>query len=127
MAKELTPAQLAAELRRRQGIIRQKLDSKMMKAAVNVEGVAKKNCTPGESPYSKAPYQTGFLRRAMTSGVIKEGDAVVGVVGNGMSYALPVHEGTSKMGGRPFILDAVKSEADTTARILGEAVEEGCA
>ena len=127
MAKELTPAQLAAELRRRQGIIRSNLEPKMMKAAANVEGRAKIYCTPGESPYPKAPYQTGFLRRAMTSGVIKEGDAVVGVVGNGMSYAVAVHEGSSRMAGRPFILDAIKDEKETTAAILGEAVTEGCA
>lgn len=126
MAKEMTPAQLAAELRKRQKIIRSKLHEKMMKAAANVEGRAKVNCTPGESPYSKAPFQTGFLRRAMTSGVIKEGDAVVGVVGNGMDYAVAVHEGTSGMAGRPFILDAVMAEKDTTAAILGEAVSEGC-
>lgn len=126
MAPEITPAQLAAELRRRHGIIRSKVHEKMTKAAANVEGRAKVYCTPGESPYSKAPYQTGFLRAAMTSGVITEGQNVVGVVGNGASYALAVHEGTSRMGARPFILDAIRDERETTAAILGEAVEEGC-
>ncbi|HIH03775.1 MAG TPA: hypothetical protein HA263_08005 [Methanoregulaceae archaeon] len=129
---ELTPEGLAAELRRRQKMIHDSMARKMETAALNVETVAKKYCTPGESPYEGggklrgAPFDTGLMRANIGHDVVDLKIDIIGRVGNPIAYALPVHEGTSKMQGRPFITDAIRDERPRTDAILGSAVSEGC-
>jgi len=128
---DLTPESLARELTRRTELIHDEIEQAMAKAAANVEGRGKVYCTPGESPYEtqqsrKAPFITGFLRSKMASDVILDGHDIVGRVGNSASYAVMVHEGTSRMGGRPFILDAIEDEKEKTAAILAAGGAKGC-
>jgi hypothetical protein len=129
---ELTPASLAAELKRRQKLIHDGAKKKMKAAAAMVEGDAKVYCTPGESKYEtqqmrKAPFQWGYLRAAMGSDVIEEKDAIVGIVSNSQNqYNLEVHEGTSRMGGRPFITDSIRDDKEKIDQMLGSSVSEGC-
>jgi hypothetical protein len=118
----MTPAQLKARLEKVAIRMIPAAAAGMKLAAANVEGRAKVNCTPGESPYPKAPYDQGFLRKAMAHEVKVAGRSVYGHIGNGMDYSTAVHEGTSRMGGRPFILDAIVSERETTQRILADAL-----
>lgn len=118
----MTPEQLKARLDKLSIKIVPAVADGMKLAAANVEGRAKVNCTPGESPYPKAPYDKGFLRRAMAHDVQVAGRSVYGLIGNGMDYSVAVHEGTSRMGGRPFILDAIVSERETTTAILAAAL-----
>jgi hypothetical protein len=121
------------------------IEQAMQLAALNVEAQAKKNANPGTSPYEgmvfptkwKGGYQGGapysddanpnrippHLRDSITSEVVVDGNSVHGVVGTQKPYALPVHEGTSKMQPpRPFILDAVISKRDETLSILSDAL-----
>lgn len=64
---------------------------------------------------SGAPFQIGDLRRHNDYVVSEDDDAhVEGVVLNNAGHAVYVHEGTSKMQARPFLLDAVKAKQDNT-------------
>lgn len=110
----------------------------MAKAALNVKAQAKMNCTPGKSPYAKAPYSDDndprrepiHMRDAMYHRVIATDKSVRGIIGNPKRYAAWVHEGTKKMAARPFILDAIKQKESETRAILSEALEtallQGC-
>ena len=100
----------------------------MTDAAMNVEGKAQENCTPGSSPYYKAPHITGTMRRSIASKVDTRGDEVIGIVhagGEKANYAEEVHEGTSRMPPRPYILDAIISEETKTIKFLEDAVKAG--
>ena len=99
------------------------LKGAMTDAAMNIEGKAKENCTPGQSPYYKAPLITGTMRRSISSKVEVKGNEIRGVVGAGVDYAIDVHEGTSRMEARPFILDAITEKEDDTLGFLSDAVE----
>lgn len=98
----------------------------MTDAVQNVEGKAKENCTPGSSPYYRAPFITGTLRRSIASKVDTKGNEVTGVIhagGTKAGYALEVHEGTSRMPPRPYILDAIVEKESGTREILNDAIE----
>ena len=97
----------------------------MTNAAMNIEGKAKENCTPGSSPYYKAPFITGTMRRSINSEVEQRGNEIIGIVGAGTDYAEDVHEGSSKMPPRPFILDAITEKQNETIKFLEDAVKQG--
>lgn len=54
--------------------------------------------------YQKPPYDTGQLYRNVQSGNL-ENDSIE--VGNTLHYAPFVHDGTSRMAGRPYIRDSL--------------------
>lgn len=100
----------------------------MTNAVQNVEGKAKENCTPGSSPYYRAPHITGTMRRSIGSKVDVKGNEVKGIVfagGEKANYAEEVHEGTSRMPPRPYILDAITEKENETIEFLNDAVEQG--
>jgi len=94
------------------------LERALGQACLNIEGLAKENCTPGKSPYYKAPFDTGTLRTNIRSLVEVSEDYVQGTIYDGIEYAIHVHEGTSRMKARPFILDAVKEKEPETLAIM---------
>ena len=102
----------------------------MAKAVLNIEARARLNCTPGSSPYESAgklrgaPFDTGHLRANIKHDTQITGRTVTGLVGDPVEYAEAVHEGTSRMQGRPFILDAIVSERDTTIDLLSAALSD---
>jgi len=108
----------------------QALEKDIMLAALNVEAQARKNCTPGRSPYYRAPYsddndpnrEPPHMQAVMTSSVEIENRKVIGIVGNPKHYALFVHDGTTRMRARPFILDAITEKEDETLEIISAAV-----
>lgn len=55
--------------------------------------------------YGKPIRDTGDLQRDVAYEVLPEEQAVI--VGNGLDYAIYVHDGTRKMTGRPYIRDAL--------------------
>jgi hypothetical protein len=154
MAQKLTPEQLERALIKASVFAHDGIVKGMKEAALGVEAKARENCTPGRSPYDRAPYsddrdsrrEPPHMRDVMYSKTIDEGNGVIrGVVGNPKHYALPVHEGhaihygqatltaIAKYGGgrvghvpaRPFIVDAVIERRDATAAILAGAVLDG--
>jgi len=100
------------------------LEKGMKMATTNMERKAKENCTPGMTPYYRAPVQTGWLRENIESMVVTEPRMVVGSIYDFVEYAAYVHDGTYKMPARPFILDAIISERETTGDLIAEAVDE---
>jgi HK97 gp10 family phage protein len=107
--------------------------SGMRTACLNVVGEAKRNCTPGQTPYAKAPYsddndprrEPPHMRDVMGYRVTVSGTTVRGIVGNKKSYAHWVHDGTKKMPARSFITDAIKAKQGETRAILSNALEIG--
>jgi len=101
------------------------IEKGMTDAVQNIEGKAKENCTPGSSPYYKAPFITGTLRRSISSKVEQRGIEVKGIVGAGVDYAIDVHDGSSRMPPRPFILDAITEKETETIEFLSDTVKDG--
>ena len=131
MTQLLTQEELLQKLSNIKDSMMPAIKSGMQKAVLNVKGAAKKNCTPGSSPYYKAPYSDDndpkrdpvHMRDVMSGGVKTSGNSIIGVVGNKKSYAFWVHEGTTRMQARPFIMDAIKAKDEETQKLLSEAVE----
>ena len=121
----MTPEQLKARLDKAAKRIIPSVEKGMDLAALNVEARAKLNCSPGSSPYYRAPFQTGLLRAEIYHQTEVHGKQVQGFVISPTEYAEAVHEGSSKMQGRPFILDAIVSERDATQKILAAHLSEG--
>lgn len=129
----MTPAQLQARLDKAAKRIIPSVEKGMDLAALNIEARAKLNCTPGESPYDfnvsgkirGAPFDTGLLRAEIYHQTEVHGKQVQGFVISPTEYAEAVHEGSSKMQGRPFILDAIVSERDATQKILAAHLSDG--
>ena len=131
-----TPEEMALKLQRLSARSIPAMEKGMLKACQNVEGKAKEDCTPGKSRYYKAPYSDDndpnrkppHMRDTITSKVETGGGLsggwVKGTVGTPKDYSLHVHEGTSKMKARPFILDNIIDEKDTTMEILEEALAD---
>lgn len=132
MTITMTAAQMAAKLKNISDDMIPAIKKGMADACLNIEGCAKKNCTPGQSPYSRAPHITGTLSRSMGSHVEVHDKEIKGIVSAGgedspegpVEYAIHVHEGTSRMAPRPFILDAIKEEEKMTTGLLSDAVDD---
>jgi hypothetical protein len=122
---QMTPAQLQARLAKAAERIIPSVEKGMDLAALNIKARAKLNCSPGSSPYSKAPFQTGLLRAEIYHQTEVHGNAVQGFVCSPTEYARAVHDGTSRRAGRPFILDAIVSERDATQKTLAAHLSEG--
>jgi len=152
MTKILTYDELIAALQSLQDAAVPALLAGMEVAAAVVEGEAKKNCTPGHSPYENMVFPTKLdwaIRHGhdytgapysydddpwralihMRDTIYSEADAdqtrVMGFVGTPKDYALYVHEGTSKMWARPFLTDAIQAKQRVVREILGEALWDG--
>lgn len=128
-----TPEQMAAKLRALHTDEIPALVQAMEKACLVAEGEAKNYCTPGKSPYYKAPYtddndprrKPPHMRDTIEGKVAEvTASAVVGRLGTPKDYAIYVHEGTSRMQARPFLLDAIKAKEDDIIEILSEATRE---
>jgi hypothetical protein len=133
MAKVMTPAELSQKLSQLTAKAFPYVETGLTNAAQNVEGEAKNYCTPGKSPYYRAPYsddndprrEPPHMRDVMYTEVEVSDTRVRAVIGNPKHYALAVHEGTSRMQARPFILDAIKEKESETLELLSQAVTKG--
>jgi HK97 gp10 family phage protein len=132
MPRILTTEELTENLQRLSEATIPAARKAMMKAAANIKGKAMENCTPGKSPYYRAPYsddndpkrQPPHMRDVMYFRTAETTKAVAGIVGNPKSYARAVHDGTSRMKARPFILDAIKACDQDTRILLSDALLE---
>lgn len=66
--------------------------------------------------------RTGDLMRSITSRVASETDVAVGT---NIEYATFVHEGTSKMAGRPYITNGINGNLGKIQQVAEEALKEG--
>lgn len=134
MDKIISPEELMRLLKQIPIEIQAEVESGMEKAAMIVERRAKLNCHPSSTPYYKAPHITGTLQASIAGIVEKEGNSIMGIIhvdpshtnpisqSSVMEYAPFVHDGTSKMEARPFLLDAINSEQDKVVSIVSESV-----
>lgn len=82
--------------------------------------------TQMKTGYGKPIRQTGDLMRDVNFKVQSEGDGKLQIsVGNGLEYAVHVHEGTSKMAGRPYIKDGIMGGKDRLRQVAEEYLKEG--
>jgi HK97 gp10 family phage protein len=122
---------LCASLRGIQESMMPTMARAMKRSVILVESTSKKNCTPGQSPYSRAPYsddndprrEPPHMRDVMYHRVLRGKDEVSGVIGNPKHYSLYVHEGTLRMPARPFIMDAIKQHEQDIVDIFNEEIE----
>jgi HK97 gp10 family phage protein len=89
-------------------------------AAMGIEAVGLIN-QQMQSGYGSPIRQTGDLMRDVNSEV--DGDRVN--VGNSISYSTFVHEGTSRMGGRPYIKDAIMNGKDRLKQVAENELKKG--
>jgi len=146
MARELTFDEAIALLKKGPERIRPEVLEAQNLNVLLVEGQAKINCgytsadgpapatIPGSAyescPYEHPPHEEGTLCRG-NHGWVEElygGAQIKGLVGNSVQeYNLYVHEGTSVMGARPFLFDAVRQQRDNITRNLSAGVAKGLA
>jgi HK97 gp10 family phage protein len=132
-AEKVTAAQLCKKLEKIPKATAPALQKAMGTCVLHAESKAKENCWPGTSPYWKAPHRTGRMRRSITSRVdVNKGSrsvsirGLIGIIaatfgddgGIKVFYPLFVHEGTSKMKARPFLLDAALATRDKNIKLL---------
>lgn len=72
--------------------------------------------------YYKAPYDTGRLFRSIDFSVIDQNTVYVGT---DVPYGKYVHEGTYKMGARPFIRDALLNHKAALENAAANALKKG--
>ena len=72
--------------------------------------------------YPKAPYRTGDLYRSISAA--KSSDTTIDI-GTNIEYATFVHEGTSKMDGRPFIKDGIMGNEERIKKVGAAYLKQG--
>jgi HK97 gp10 family phage protein len=56
---------------------------------------------------ARCPVDTGRLRGSINWRIVLEGGTLCAIIGTNVEYAIYVHEGTSRMPGRPFLVEGV--------------------
>lgn len=77
-----------------------------------------------QNGYGKPIRRTGDLMRDVMYAAENSGKDTVDV-GNSLEYAPHVHEGTSRMVGRPYIVDAITKGADALKRVAAAYLKKG--
>lgn len=77
-----------------------------------------------QNGYGKPIYKTGDLQRSISSAVNNSHKDTVDV-GSGIEYAPLVHEGTSRMAGRPFLRDALNEGSEALQNIAAAYLKQG--
>ena len=114
---------MAVEFHDNSYTILQQLQQKLQTAATEIGYVAVELVTDQMLiGYENPIWKTGDLVRSIKSDVSTAGGKVSVTVGSPMEYAPFVHDGTSKMAGRPFLRDALLS--GNGKEILQEVLEE---
>ena len=121
--KNISVEELQAKLKSISKDMLPSIEKGMNKATANVKAQAKDNINPATTIYYRPAFITGNLSRSIADKVEVKGNTVVGTVGAGAGYAKKIHEGTSKMPARPFLLDAIKEKEGETVEFLSDAIE----
>jgi HK97 gp10 family phage protein len=77
-----------------------------------------------QSGYGKPIWQTGDLQRDVNSAPQNSGPDTVDV-GNSIGYGVFVHEGTSRMSGRPYIKDAIMGGTSRLKQVAETELKKG--
>ena len=77
-----------------------------------------------QSGYGRPIWRTGDLSRSIAYEVENSGKNTVDV-GSDIEYAPFVHEGTSRMAGRPFLRDALEEGAEALEQVCAAYLKQG--
>lgn len=96
------------------------------KAALTAMGIKAVGLTVAqmEHGYGKPIRKTGTLMGSISSKVGNSGKDTVDV-GSGIEYAPLVHEGTSRMAGRPYLRDALTEGKEALQNIAAAYLKQG--
>lgn len=78
-----------------------------------------------QNGYGKPIYKTGDLQRSISSAVNNSHEDTVDVGSEDIEYAPLVHEGTSRMAGRPYLRDALTEGKDGLQNIAAAYLKQG--
>ncbi len=70
--------------------------------------------------YERPVYRTGALHDNVSFAV----DGATVAIGNTLPYAIPVHDGTCRMAGRPYLADGILNHADALRQAAKEALRQ---
>ena len=73
--------------------------------------------------YGKPIYSTGDLQRSISFDV--DAGKQTTIWGSNLDYAIPVHEGTPSMLGRPFFIDGLLENKDMLQQIAADELKKG--
>lgn len=101
--------------------------AKNVEAALNAMGMKAQNLilSQMQSGYGKPIRQTGNLMRDLSYEAEASGNGGVVRVGSSLEYATPVHEGTSRMKGRPYISDGLSGKSQELQEAAAEFLQKG--
>lgn len=68
--------------------------------------------------YERPVYRTGALHDNVHCAV----DGTTVAIGNTLPYAIPVHDGTCRMAGRPYLADGILNHADALRQAAAQAL-----
>lgn len=68
--------------------------------------------------YERPVYRTGALHDNVHFAL----DGATVAIGNTLPYAIPVHDGTCRMAGRPYLADGILNHADALRQAAAEAL-----
>ncbi len=68
--------------------------------------------------YDSPVYRTGALLNDVSCSV----EETTAVIGNTLPYAVPVHDGTCRMAGRPYLADGILSNAQALRNAAAQAL-----
>lgn len=119
--------QLKKDFAEKSAEIKSRLDEGLIKAALLVEGAAKRSIVGrpegSEGHPSPFPYvDTGRLRASITHRLVGDGNRRWAEVGTNVEYAPELEFGTSKRKAYPFLQPALDSNRDQIAKILKDSL-----
>lgn len=95
------------------------------KAALKAMGIAAINAVGKQmqNGYGKPIRKTGALMRDVR---VEESDAGDHIrIGNTLEYAVHIHEGTSKIKGRPYIKDGITAKIERIRKVAAQELRKG--
>lgn len=70
--------------------------------------------------YERPVYRTGALHNNVSFAL----DGTTVAIGNTLPYAIPVHDGTCRMAGRPYLADGILNHADALRQAAMRALRQ---
>lgn len=78
-----------------------------------------------KSGYGRPIRRTGDLMRDVDYKAEETSTGGSVLVGNGLDYAVHVHEGTTRMAGRHYLRDALEKSGDRLGEVMADYLKEG--
>lgn len=70
--------------------------------------------------YERPVYRTGALHNNVSCAV----NGSTAIIGNTLPYAVPVHDGTCRMAGRPYLADGILNHAEAICQAAADTLRQ---